>query len=170
LFCVSPFSADGRCLAAHAGGEQLTGTNDAAQRFVREAGRRAEVPSRDNPVVAALQQQEIAQMAPATKTIEEDIQALRTDMEALTKSVSAIATGAANGAQKGADKGMNGAARAGREFAADAAKLTSDSARFAEGAASDATSLIAAEIKRNPFVAVAAALTLGFVAGIVQRR
>ena len=81
-----------------------------------------------------------------------------------------MVSGAVDGAEKGAHKGMNGAARAGRQFASDAAELKSDSAHAAGNAASDVTSLLAGEIKRNPFVAVAAALCVGFVAGIVQHR
>ena len=112
-------------------------------------------------------------MASTTKTVEEDIQALRTDIAALADSISQIASGAANAgkaAKKGVDKGLNGAASAGHDFMADAGRLTGHSAEAAEEAASNVTSLLAGEIKRNPFVAVAVALGVGFVAGIVQHR
>jgi hypothetical protein len=109
-------------------------------------------------------------MATTSKTVEEDIQALRGDVAELAKSVSAIVSGAVNGAEKGSHKGVNGAARAGNHFASDAAGLTSHAAEAAEGAVADVTSLLAGEIKRNPFVAVAAALCVGFVAGISQHR
>ncbi len=112
-------------------------------------------------------------MASATKTIEEDIQALRGDVAALAESIGQMASGAAAAkaaVKNGVDEGLDGAARAGREFLSDAAKIKSHSARAAEEAASDVTSMLAGEIKRNPFMAVAVALGVGFVAGIVQHR
>ncbi len=109
-------------------------------------------------------------MTSSTKTLEEDIQALRGDVSALVESVSKLVTGTAEAAQQNADSGLNGAARAGKEFMADAGKFKSDSVHAAQEAAHDASSLLAGEIRRNPFVAVAAALAVGFVAGIAQRR
>ncbi len=109
-------------------------------------------------------------MATTSKTLEEDIQALRGDVAELAKSVSTIVSGLIDGAEKGTHKGMNGAARAGRHFASDAAGLKSHSADAAEGAAADVTALLSGEIRRNPFVAVAAALCVGFVAGMAQHR
>jgi ElaB/YqjD/DUF883 family membrane-anchored ribosome-binding protein len=106
-------------------------------------------------------------MASATKTLEDDIQALRQDVAALAGSIGDMVSGTAAAAQKSANKGMNGAARAGQEFMSDAAKF---SANAAGEMTSEATSFLAGEIKRNPFMAVGAALALGFVAGIVQRR
>jgi ElaB/YqjD/DUF883 family membrane-anchored ribosome-binding protein len=109
-------------------------------------------------------------MASATKTVEDDIQALRQDVAALTQSVGDIVASTAAAAQKGVNNGLNGAARAGHEFISDAARLKEHSANAAGEAASEATSFIAGEIKRNPFMAVAAALAIGFVAGIVRHR
>ena len=109
-------------------------------------------------------------MASATKTLEDDVQALRQDVAALAVSIGDMVSGTAAAAQKSANKGMNGAARAGQEFMSDAAKLKQHSANAAGEVASEATSFLAGEIKRNPFMAVGAALALGFVAGIVQRR
>ena len=40
----------------------------------------------------------------------------------------------------------------------------------AEEAASNTASLLAGEIKRNPFMAVAAALFVGFIVGTAQHR
>jgi ElaB/YqjD/DUF883 family membrane-anchored ribosome-binding protein len=109
-------------------------------------------------------------MASATKTVEDDIQALRQDVAALAQSVGDIVASTAAAAEKGVNKGMNGAARAGHEFMSDAAKLKSHSANAAGEMAGEATSFIAGEIKRNPFMAVAAALAIGFVAGIARPR
>ena len=112
-------------------------------------------------------------MASTTKTVEEDIQALRTDIAALADSIGQIASGATNAgkaAKNGVDKGLNGAADAGHQFMADAGRLTGHSADAAEEVAGNVTSLLAGEIKRNPFVAVAVALGVGFVAGIAQHR
>ena len=109
-------------------------------------------------------------MAGTTKTVEEDIQALRTDIAALADSISRMASDAGKAAKNGVDQGVNGAVEAGRDFLSDAARLKTHSAQAAGAAASDVTSMLAGEIKRNPFVAVAAALCVGFVAGIAQHR
>jgi ElaB/YqjD/DUF883 family membrane-anchored ribosome-binding protein len=112
-------------------------------------------------------------MTSATKTVEGDIQALRADIAALAESVGQMISGAGEAkqaARNGVEEGLNGAARAGRDFISDAGKLKSHSVHAAGEAASDATSLLSGEIKRNPLVAVAAALCVGFIAGIAQRR
>jgi ElaB/YqjD/DUF883 family membrane-anchored ribosome-binding protein len=112
-------------------------------------------------------------MASTTKTVEEDIQALRADITALAESMSHISSGAANAgkaAKNGVDKGLHGVAGATHDFMADAGRLTGHSAEAAQEAANNVSSLLAGEIKRNPFVAVAAALCVGFVAGIAQHR
>lgn len=112
-------------------------------------------------------------MTSAAKTLEEDIQALRGDVAALAESISQLLKGAAEATaagRGGADAGMHGAAQAGQDFMSDASKLKTDSVRAAEEALNGASSLIAGEIRRNPFVAIAAALCIGFVAGFSQRR
>ncbi len=112
-------------------------------------------------------------MTSATKTLEEDIEALRGDVAALAESVSQLVAGAAEAkeaAKEGAEAGLNGAARAGKEFMNDAAKLKTDSVHAAEEIAGNASSMLAGEIRRSPFVAIAAALCVGFVAGIARHR
>ena len=112
-------------------------------------------------------------MATATKNLEEDIHALRTDIAALAESISHMASSASDArsaAKNGIGEGLKEAAGAGRDFVSDAAKLKADSGQAAGEAAGNVTSLLAGEIKRNPFVAVAVALGVGFVAGIAQHR
>mgnify|MGYP000524837855 CR=1 FL=1 len=112
-------------------------------------------------------------MATATKTLEKDIEALRRDVSALAESLSHMTAGAGDAkaaVRNGIDEGVNGAAAASRDFLANAAKFGSHSAAVAEEAAGDVTSYVAGEIKRNPFVAVAAAAAVGFLAGISQHR
>lgn len=112
-------------------------------------------------------------MASTTKTLEEDIQALRTDIAALANSISHMGSGAADAkkaARNGFDEGLKDAAGAGRDFVADAAKLKAHSAEAAGEVASDVTSMLSGEVKRNPLIAVAIALGVGYIAGIAQRR
>ncbi len=112
-------------------------------------------------------------MASETKNLEQDIQALRADVAALADSIGRIVSGAADAktaAQNGLGEGLDGAARAGRDFLSDAARLKSHSADVAGETAGDAASALAGEIKRNPFMAVAAALFVGFIVGTARRR
>ena len=112
-------------------------------------------------------------MASATEKMEEDLQALRRDMADLAGSIKAMVAEAANAktvAQDGLKDGLNGAARAGQEFMSDTMRLKSDAAHAAGDIAGEATSFVADEIRRNPLTSVIAALCIGFVAGITQRR
>ncbi len=107
------------------------------------------------------------------KSVERDIQALRDDVSALADSIKQLASDSADihsSIKKSMGKSLNGAARAGEEFVSDAAKLGKDSAHAAENMAESALTMVADEIKRNPFMAVVAALGVGFLAGIGQRR
>jgi ElaB/YqjD/DUF883 family membrane-anchored ribosome-binding protein len=107
------------------------------------------------------------------KSVERDIQALRKDVSALAESIRQLAADSTDihgSIRKSVGKGLNGAAHAGEDFVSDAAKLGKDTAHVAEKAAETGLSMVAGEIKRNPFVAVIAALGVGFLAGVGQRR
>ena len=112
-------------------------------------------------------------MAAATEKLEDDLQALRRDVAELAASVKTMLAEAANAkttAEDGFKEGLNGAARAGQEFMSDTMRLKSDAVHAAGDLAGEATSFVASEIRRNPLTSVIAALCLGFVAGLAQRR
>lgn len=104
------------------------------------------------------------------KALQEDIRALRADVAALAESIGRMAAGATAGAQAGMQPGLDGAGHAAQDFASDAEKLQADSIRAAEEAVNNAAALLASEVRRNPFTAIAAALCVGFIVGTTRRR
>ena len=112
-------------------------------------------------------------MASPEKDFQNDLEAIRADIAALTDTVGKLASEATK-AQAAMAKTMKKAAKnaAGdvEEMWEEAAQLGQDAADAARDAAQVGVSTIEQQIKKNPVGAVMVALGIGFVVGILGHR
>ncbi|MEX0851715.1 MAG: hypothetical protein WD036_00300 [Bauldia sp.] len=111
------------------------------------------------------------------KDLHKDLEALRSDLVALTETVRRLVgdvaearAGMREAVKSAAKDAAKGAAAAGEELLSDAMKLGGDAAGAAGDAAHATVASLEAEIRRNPISAVFTALGIGFVIGIIGRR
>lgn len=113
----------------------------------------------------------------AEKDLQQDLEALRADIAALTETVGRLAKDMADARatmrdtmKESVKTAAKDAAAAGEELLNDAVKLGGDAAGAAGEAAHARVTSLEDEIRRNPVTAVLAALGIGFIVGVLGRR
>ncbi len=113
----------------------------------------------------------------AEKDLQKDLEALRADIAALTETVGRLGKDMAEARatmresmKESVKTAARDAAAAGEDLLNDAMKLGGDAAGAAGEAAQSRVASLEDEIRRNPVSAVLAALGIGFIIGIINRR
>jgi ElaB/YqjD/DUF883 family membrane-anchored ribosome-binding protein len=117
---------------------------------------------------------EISSMAASSeKDLADTLDRIRADLAALSGTVTQLVTDTA-GIQKTLKQKVNSAAKqagaAGEALVSDAMEMGEEALNVASRTASAALGNVEGQIVRNPMAAVAVALGLGFVIGIVTRK
>ena len=107
------------------------------------------------------------------RDFQNDLDALRADIKALTESVGSLASQASRAeaaVTKGVKKAAKGAIGTGEDMLEEGVELGHDAARAAASGARAGVSSLEHQIEKNPLNAVLLALGIGLVVGFVGRK